>query len=218
MERRRSGLTLVSGVYAFDDADLGPFPGIAGILSSTGKYAGELDQLEVNGETDTPDFSLDNAGKPISLHTDYSATVDGTNGDTLLHPVHSILGQSEIVLSGSVINVPKQGHQITLDVTTPEARIEDILQLAINSNKPFLRGPIDVVAKLSLPPGKQKVIDKMDLDGTFAITNGRWASAEMREKLESFSRRAEGQPENEDVGSAVTDLKGRFVLRDSVIT
>ncbi len=212
------GSTPVSGTYTFDNADLGPFPGIAGILSSTGKYAGELDRLEVNGATDTPDFSLDNVGKPISLHTDYSATVDGTNGDTQLHPVHSFLGQSEIVASGRVINVPQQGHQITLDVNTPKARIEDILQLAINSDKPFLRGPIRVVAKLSLPPGKQKVIDKMSLDGTFAITNGRWASAEMREKLESFSRHAEGKPEDEDAGSAVTDLKGRFILKNSVIT
>jgi hypothetical protein len=117
-----------------------------------------------------------------------------------------------------VVNVPQQGHQITLDVTTPKARIEDILQLAINSDQAFLRGPIRVVAKLSLPPGKQKVIDKMSLDGTFAITSGRWASAEMREKLESFSRHAEGKPEDEDAGSAVTDLKGRFVLKNSVIT
>ena len=70
------GSTPVSGTYAFDNADLGPFPGIAGILSSTGKYAGELDRLEVNGKTDTPEFSLDNAGKPVPLHTDYSATVD----------------------------------------------------------------------------------------------------------------------------------------------
>ncbi|HEU0368995.1 MAG TPA: hypothetical protein VFR42_07295, partial [Candidatus Acidoferrum sp.] len=85
------GSTPVSGAYAFDNADLGPFPGIAGILSSTGKYAGVLNRLEVNGETDTPDFSLDKAGKPIPLHTDYSATVDGTNGDTRLHPVHAIL-------------------------------------------------------------------------------------------------------------------------------
>jgi hypothetical protein len=213
------GRTPVSGTYAFDQADLGPFPGIAGILSSTGNYAGELERLEVNGQTDTPDFSLDNVGKPIPLHTDYSATVDGTNGDTQLHPVHAILGQSEIVASGGVIKVPAQsGHQITLDVTTPRARIEDILQLAINSDKPFLRGPIRVVAKLSIPPGKQKVIDKMDLEGDFAISNGRWASPEMREKLESFSRHAEGKPEDEDAGSAVTDLKGRFALKNSVIT
>lgn len=212
------GSTHVAGTYAFDNADLGPFPGIAGTLSSTGKYAGKLDTLEVNGETDTPDFSLDNAGKPVPLHTDYSATVDGTNGDTLLHPVHAILGKSEIIAAGSVLDVPDRGHQIVLDVNTPKARIEDILQLAINSDKPFLSGPVNVAAKLFLPPGKQKVIDKMKLDGNFAITKGRWANAEMREKLESFSRHAKGKPDDEDAGSSVTDLKGRFVLKDGTIT
>jgi hypothetical protein len=213
------GATPVTGSYAFQDADLGPFPGIAGILSSTGKYSGELDRLEVNGETDTPDFSLDKVGKPVPLHTDYSATVDGTNGDTILHPVRAILGKSEIVASGGVIKVPaKKGHQITLDVTTPKARIEDILQLAINSDRPFLRGPININAKLSLPPGNEKVIDKMWLRGSFAITDGRWTSDATREKLESFSRHAEGKPADEDAGSALTDLKGQFVLKDGLIT
>jgi hypothetical protein len=174
--------------------------------------------LEVTGQTETPDFSLDRAGKPVPLHTDYSATVDGTNGDTLLHPVHAILGQSVIVAAGSVVKVPgSQGHQITLDVTTPKAHIEDILQLAINSDKPFLRGAVDIKAKLSLPPGKEKVIDKMRLNGSFAITNGRWSNSEMREKLQSFSRHAQGEPEDEEAGSAVTDLRGQFVLKDSVI-
>jgi hypothetical protein len=212
------GETPVLGSYRFENADLGPFPGIAGILSSTGDYKGQLDELEVDGKTDTPDFSLDNVGKPVPLHTDFSATVDGTNGDTLLHPVHAILGQSEIVASGSVENIrEKRGHEITLDVTTPKARIEDILKLAINSDKPFLRGPVSINAKLVLPPGKQKVIDKMTLDGNFAVTNGHWSSSELREKLESLSRHAEGQPEDNDAGSAVTDLKGTFVLKNSVI-
>ena len=211
------GATPVSGTYGFADADLGPFPGIAGILSSTGKFSGELDRLEVHGETDTPDFSLDNVGKPVPLHTDYSATVDGTNGDTRLHPVHAILGKSEIIASGSVLRA-KTGHQITLDVNTGKARIEDILQLAIKSDQPFLRGPVRIAAKLSLPPGKEKVIDKMDLGGTFDITGGQWSSEGMREKLESFSRHAEGKPQNEDAGSAVTGLKGKFVLKNGLIT
>ena len=212
------GATPVSGSYSFTDADLGPFPGIAGILSSTGNFTGQLDRLAVNGQTDTADFSLDNVGKPVPLHTDFSATVDGTNGDTLLHPVHAVLGQSVIVATGSVVNQPKQkGHQITLDLTTPQARIEDILKLAIKSDKPFLRGPVNITAKLSLPPGKQKVIEKMTLDGSFAIGDARWSSSEMREKLQSFSRHAEGQPENEDAGSAVTNLNGAFVLKDSII-
>jgi AsmA-like C-terminal region len=211
------GATPVFGSYGFEDADLGPFPGIAGILSSTGNYQGQLDTLQVSGQTDTPDFSLDNVGKPVPLRTDFSATVDGTNGDTLLHPVHAILGESIIVASGSVINQPKQGHQIDLDVTTPKARIEDILKLAINSDQPFLRGPVNINAKLSLPPGKQKVIEKMTLNGNFAITKGQWSDSETREKLQSFSRQAKGQPGDEDAGSAVTDLNGSFVLKNNVI-
>jgi hypothetical protein len=212
------GSTPVVGSYGFEDADLGPFPGIAGILSSTGDFKGQLDTLEVTGKTDTPDFSLDNVKSPMNLHTDFSATVDGTNGDTLLHPVRALLGQSLIVATGGVINErAKQGHQITLDVNTPKARIEDILKLAVKSDKPFLRGPIDVKAKLSIPPGKQQVIDKIGLDGSFAITNGQWTNSEMREKLAGFSRRAKGQPGDEEAGSAVTDLKGRFVLRNGVI-
>src|SRR5258707_30179 len=211
------GATPVAGSYGFENADLGPFPGIAGILSSTGEFKGQLNQLEVKGETTTPDFSLDNVGKPVPLHTDFSATVDGTNGDTFLHPVHAVLGESVIVASGSVENVPKKGHDINLDVTTPKARIEDILQLAIDSDKPFLRGPVDIKAKLHLPPGTEKVIEKMTLDGSFAITNARWSNSEVRQKLQSFSRHAQGQPEDEDAGSAVTDMKGVFVLKDSVI-
>jgi hypothetical protein len=211
------GDTPVLGSYGFENADLGPFPGIAGILSSTGEFKGQLNRLEVSGETTTPDFSLDNVGKPVPLRTDFSATVDGTNGDTLLHPVHALLGESVIVASGSVENVPQKGHDISLEVTTPKARIEDILQLAINSDKPFLRGPLNVKAKLHLPPGTEKVIDKMALDGSFAVTNARWSNSGIREKLQSFSRHAQGQPSDEDAGSAVTDMKGVFALKNDVI-
>src|SRR6266404_3746069 len=69
--------TPVSGDYNFSNADLDPFAGIGGTLSSTGEYTGHLNQLEVQGETDTPNFSLDPVGRPVPLHTEFSATVDG---------------------------------------------------------------------------------------------------------------------------------------------
>ena len=211
------GATPVSGSYGFAQADLGPFPGIAGILSSRGKFAGQLNELDVNGETTTPNFSLDKIGRPVPLHTDFSATVDGTNGDTVLHPVRAVLGQSVIVANGRVIDVPGKGHQITLDVTTPKARIEDILQLAINSDKPFLHGTVLINAKLTLPPGKENTLNRLGLTGSFAVSDAHWSSSEMREKLESFSARAQGQPGDEDAGSAVTNLQGSFVLQSGVI-
>src|SRR5580698_1684179 len=212
------GSSTVSGSYRFTDADLGPFPGIAGILSSTGKFTGKLAELEVEGETDTPDFSLDKIGKPVPLHTEYSATVDGTNGDTVLHPVRATLVRSLIIAEGSVINEPDHiGHRIVLDIGAPNARIQDILSLAMNSDKPVLTGPAKIKAKLLLPPGKEKVLDKMILDGQIGIDDARWSNPEVRKALESFSRRAEGKPGDEDAGSAVSDLRGKFHMEKGII-
>jgi hypothetical protein len=204
------GATPVNGNYDFTNADLGPFPGIAGILSSTGKYTGQLDTLEVTGETDTPDFSLDRVGKPVPLHTNYSATVDGLNGDTYLHPVRATLTKSVILSEGSVVNVPNRGHNISLDIHSDGARIEDILALAMKDDTPLLRGPAVIKAKLFLPPGKVKVLEKMVMDANVSVDNARWSSPKIREELQSFSRRAEGKAEDDDAGSAVSNLQAKF--------
>jgi len=212
------GDTPVTGSYKFTDADLGPFPGIAGTLSSTGDYRGQLNEVEVEGKTDTPNFSLDPVGRPVPLHTDFSATVNGTDGDTYLHPVRATLGSSLIIAEGSVVRVPeKQGHIITLNVSAPDARIQDMLSLAVNSDKPFMTGPTKIRAKLLLPPGKQKVLQKMILDGQVGVEDAKWSSPEIRDKLASLSRHAEGQPENQDAGSSVSDLRGDFRLEKGVI-
>lgn len=213
------GDTAVSGTYDFTNADLGPFPGIAGILASKGQYDGQLNEIQVKGETDTPDFSLDKVGKPVNLHTEYSATVDGTNGDTYLHPVRATLVQSLIIANGSVVRAKERnGHYITLDVTSDKGRIEDVLSLATKADKPFLTGGLNLKTKFLLPPGPVKVLDKLTLDGEFDVTDGHWTSPEVREKLKSFSRHAEGQPSNEDAGSSVSDLRGHFRLDKGVIT
>ena len=211
------GDTPVTGTYKFSDADLGPFPGIAGTLSSTGDYKGQLNEIQVTGKTDTPNFSLDPVGHPVPLHTDFSATVDGTDGDTYLHPVKATLGKSVIVCEGSVVHVPDQGHLIQLNVDAPNAHIEDMLALAINSDKPFMTGPAKIKAKLTLPPGKLKVLQKMILDGKVTIENANWSDPKVRGKLEALSRHAEGKPSDEDAGSSVANLQGVFKLEKAVI-
>jgi hypothetical protein len=211
------GNSPVAGEYEFKNADLGPFPGIAGTLSSTGQFNGPLNELQAKGVTETPNFSLDRVGRPVALHTEYEATVDGTNGDTILHPVRAILGKSPIFAEGKVVVVPQQGHLITLDVSAPQGRIEDMLSLAINSEKPLMTGPVKVKARLTIPPGKAKALEKLVLDGTFGLEDAKWSSPEVREKLESLSRHAQGKPEDEDVGSSLSDLKGSFHLEKGVI-
>jgi len=100
--RRDPGLTRVAGEYLFKDADLGVFRGISGILTSTGRFAGPLERLEVRGRTETPAFALTSAKNPMPLTTEFDAVVDGTSGDTILNSVRAVLGQSHIATSGRV--------------------------------------------------------------------------------------------------------------------
>ena len=212
------GGTPVSGEYKFTDADLSPLPGIGGILSSTGKYTGALAELEVDGETDTPNFSLDAVGTPIPLHTEFLATVNGTNGDTLLHPVTAMLAQSAIIAEGKVVRSSgTPGHLISIEAMVPDGRIQDFLKLATHAAKPVLSGPVQIRAKLVMPPGKERALEKISLDGEFGVEGGKWSSPEMRGKLEALSRRALGKPEVPDAGSAITDLSGSFFVRAGVL-
>jgi hypothetical protein len=152
------------------------------------------------------------------LHTDYSATVDGTNGDTYLQPVNGILVRSLIVAEGSIVNVPeKKGHLITLDASVPNGRIQDFLGLAINSDTPLMTGPVKIKAKIILPPGKERPIEKIIIDGDFGVGDAKWNSPAIREQLESLSRHGEGKPADTDAGSSVSDLRGSFHLEKGVI-
>src|SRR5581483_3389963 len=83
--------TPVHGDYVFSHADLGTIAGIGGTLSSTGRYAGTLERIVVDGQTDTPDFRLNISGAPVPLKTEFHAIVDGTNGNTYLEPVEATI-------------------------------------------------------------------------------------------------------------------------------
>ncbi|MGC2196124.1 MAG: AsmA-like C-terminal region-containing protein [Terriglobales bacterium] len=213
------GQTPLSTKYTFKSADLGVFHGIAGILSSEGKFGGVLEDIDVNGETTTPDFSLSIAGHPLMLKTDFQATVDGTNGDTLLHPVVAQFLNTMLVCTGGVVKAFRgPGREIVLDVKTDHARLEDLLRLAVKGDRPPMTGAVRLATKFDLPPGPGEIVDRLRLDGKFGIGAAEFTDAGIRQKLENLSRRGQGKPKDEDAGSAVSELKGSFLLKEGQIS
>jgi hypothetical protein len=213
------GQTPLAASYTFKDADLGVFKGISGILSSEGKFDGVLEKIEVKGETTTPDFTLSIAGHPMMLKTEFEATVDGTNGDTLLHPVIAHFLDTTLICNGGVVKAHEgPGREIVLDVTTDHARLEDLMLLAVKAKETMMTGSVRLSTKFDLPPGKDEIADRLRLDGQFGIGGAQFANAEVREKIEGLSRRGLGKPEDDDAGSAVSELKGNFLLHDGEIT
>ncbi|HLJ15176.1 MAG TPA: AsmA-like C-terminal region-containing protein [Bryobacteraceae bacterium] len=211
------GATPISGRYTFEHADLSIFHGIAGILSSEGQYQGALNHIEVNGTTDTPDFSVRVSGNPVHLKTQFHSIVDGTDGNTWLQPVVAEFLNSKITARGGVVGTKGvKGRTVMLDVDVEQARLEDLLRLAVKSAEPPMTGDVKLRTKLKLPPGKEGVPDKLFLDGRISVKSGQFTKFSVQEKVDALSRHASGHP-NSEPDRVVSDLAARFVLSNGVL-
>ena len=208
------GDSSVTGHYTFDHADLNPIKGIGGILSSVGDFWGQLDRIEVHGTTETPDFSLDSANKPVPLHTEFEAVVDGTTGDTYLHNVKARLGASNMTAKGAVVNVKGKGHIIDMDVDVPNGRIQDFLDLAVKTRPVVMTGTIRMKMKLHVPYGKESVAKKMSVKADFGLQQIHMTNPQWQDKIDGLSLRAQGDPKAAKTGAndVESQMKGKFTM------
>ena len=212
------GETALAANFTFDRADLGAIKGIRGTLSSRGKFGGALNRIEVQGETDTPDFALRIGGSPVPLHTDYVATVDGMNGNTILHSVRASFLHSVVDARGEIAKPLGAAHRVvSLKATVHDGRIEDMLHLAIKSDQPVMTGDLNLHTTIELPLGEGDAIDHLMLNGAFGVEGTKFTSPNVSGKIQSLSRRGLGKPGDQDAGSSVSDLQGNFLLENGTI-
>jgi hypothetical protein len=213
------GKTPLEGKFTFSNADLSVFKGISGTLSSTGTYGGSLAWIDVHGETETPNFTITVGGHPFALHTKYHSIVDGTNGDTLLDRIEASFLKSSLVARGAVLDEPGhvKGRIVKLDVDMEQARIEDVMTMAVKSTPPPMTGALKLVTKFLLPPGESDVVERLRLDGQFTMTGARFTNATVQSRIAELSRRGRGQVEGpkEPVAS---NFAGRFKLADGSLS
>ena len=209
------GASPIAGTYQFDHADLASFRDISGTLSSTGNYTGTLRDLVVDGESDVPNFALDRFSSPLPLHTRFHARVDGTDGDTWLDSVQATLGRSHFTTKGRIVRLrtvlanggiapaaPQElaalptvgGHDIELDVDMHEQRVDDFLRFTSQQQQPLLTGTVSLQAHLHIPPGDDKVIRRIALDGFFDLEQAQFTSDKIQSKVDELSLRGQGRP------------------------
>jgi hypothetical protein len=212
----------VVGTYSFTNADLGTLKGIGGILSSTGQYGGTLGRIEVNGQTDTPDFRINISGHPVPLHTNFHAIVDGTDGDTYLQPVKARLLHTSFVAKGKVEHLPNApGHDIQLQVEMARGLIQDLLTLGVKTDPPIMSGAVAMKTNLHLPPGAGDISERLQLKGTFHVNDGHFSNEKLQKKIDDFSLRGMGEPKliNKTPEIVVpTELQGTYTLNRGMLT
>lgn len=218
------GQTPLDGEYTFDHADLNTIRGIGGMLSSTGRFAGVLDRITIEGTTDVPDFSLDISDRPVPLHTEFHAIVDGTSGDTFLQSVHARLENSEFTTSGKVVKVKGKGHDIQLEVDIPHGRMQDLLRVAVKTDPPLIRGLLKMNARLHIPPGHERVPVKMEMTGDFHVSGVTFNNQRWQDQVDGLSARAQGRPEavaqvsHDREAEVHSQLASRFTMGGGILT
>lgn len=215
--KRDPGQTNLTGTYSFD-ADLSTVKGIAGALESTGKFGGQLERIDVEGETRTPDFRVTTGSGPVPLATTFKAVVDGTDGDTYLNAVFATFQQTSLFAKGAIVDTPGvKGHSIKLHVKIDKGRIEDVLRLAVKSDRPLLKGSVALHTDFDLPPGQADVMDRLNLAGEFDVDAGRFTNPEVQAKVVELSKRARGKADDDRKVEVVSDLRGKFRLDAAVL-
>ena len=219
-DRNVPGDTPLDGIFNFEKADLSVFKGIAGTLASHGSFSGTLSQIEANGETDTPDFTIRVGGHPFPLHVKYTALIDGTNGDTHLKNIDAWFLSSYLHAIGAVLDGPKgeRGRTVSLDVTMDKSRIEDIMKMAVKASTPPMTGGLTMTTKFLLPPGDKDVVERLQLDGRFAIARATFTNYDVQGKIEELSKRGSAKTAAPTRDRVASDFQGHFKLVNGQLT
>src|SRR6202050_5387967 len=210
----------IDAKYDFENADFSTIKGISGTMNSTGAFKGPLNYLSVHGETDTPNFALNIAAHPERLHTDYDAIVDGTNGNVILNSVLTKLRHSTLQVKGEVVDMKPgvRGRTIKLDVLSSNARIEDFLWLTVKADPPIMTGSATLKAQIEIGEADTGILQRMTIHGQFGVGDAEFTSTTVQGKIDTLSKKAQGKPKATDLGTAVSEVKGKFIQDKGLIT
>lgn len=218
------GATPMSGKFTFAPVNLADIKGISGSLSAVGSFHGVLTAIEADATSDIPDFAV-GRGKAAHVAASAHGTVNGLNGNVILHGVDARTGVTTVHVQGDIVGAPKATN---LDLSVTNGRAEDIL-------RPFLQDEVPLIGALSLrghaylAPSKKglKFLQRLQVDGTFDIPAERLTSKTTEKELSAFSERAQGlktaeaAPAGQNASASadiLSSLEGRTKIRNGIVS
>ena len=222
LRRDDPGKTPASGEYVFEHADLGVFPAIGGALSSTGKFGGVLEQLEVAGNTDVPNFEVDRSPHAVRLKTEFAATVNGMDGNVALKSVRVEFGKTSLKVHGEIAGrAGAAGKTVALDGTQQQGTIQDWLRLLAKAEHPAMEGPMTFRAQAQVPPGERQFIERVNLQGDFVIGSADFTKPSTQKQVDNLSQVAMGgkpMPDEAPPVGVEANMKGHVEMKNATAT
>ena len=81
----------------------------------------------------------------------------------------------------------------------------------------MLTGDVNVRTTVKIPPGKQRLRERIALNGQFGLDAARFTDTQIQNKMHELSRRSQGKDEGEAMARVMTSLSGSFELARGVL-
>jgi hypothetical protein len=213
------GRTPLEATYRLENANLGFYKDISGVLNASGTLSGQLDHTHVTGQAEVPDFHVIHSAHTLRLKSKFDATVNGTDGNVALTKVESLINQTLVVASGSIAAQPGQkGKTVSLALGASEGRVEDLVDLFVSAKRPPMTGIISLKAKVDVPPGSANLLEKLNLDGDFGIAAAKFTNPATELPIRKLAQSGEKSKQAAELPTAQADLKGHVSARRGIAT
>ena len=211
--------TAVSGRFDFAQADLASINGVFGHLHGEGTLNGSVGLLGVDGNATMADFGMAPGLVRVKLETHFHAGVNALTGAVTLQPVTAHVLHTDITAQGVITRVAA-GHDIQLE-SELKGRAEDLLDLVSPTRgRPLLSAGLTDKATIHVPPGRTRMLLKMELSGTATLAGVRWGDTDVQEKVDELSMKAQdkaAEVKDGEVPVAASTLTNRFRLSGGVL-
>ncbi len=214
-------MTPVDGYYTYRNANLAVFKDLSGTLSSSGKFTGRLAHMDVTGTADVPNFHLTGTSHTRRLSTQFHATVDATDGDTTLESVIARFDETTIAVKGGVVRRPgEKGKSVSLDMSSTNGRIEDLLNLFIAARRSPMTGSVSFRGHVEVPPSAGEFVKKLKLIGDFGVGSGEFSDKATQSTIDRLSagNHHNRKAPTEDSETGLSDLSGHVVATNGIAT
>lgn len=188
--------------------------GIRGAVSSQGNFNGNIQQIQLQGSADSPDFGVTRSGHRVHVTGSFRALVDGRNGDVALQDVQAAFGKTSVRSTGIIQG--EGGKTADLKLGGTDARIQDILMLFVQAPVSPLTGSVAFNATAKVPATLHDFVRKVQFTSDFAIGDGHLTNPTTQDKMDHLSQQAQGEKQTDDPETAVSNLVGHLELRDGV--
>jgi hypothetical protein len=124
-----------------------------------------------------------------------------------------------LLVRGKVVDENKEikGRTIVLDAFSRGAHVEDLIRLVAKGDHPVMTGSVDLQTKITIPQGTPDLIERLQLQGRFGIGRIQFTNASTQGKIDTLSRKGQGEPKDFDITNVVSEMKADFGLRDAVV-